>query len=293
MARRDPPPSPYLRPSPVAFAHRGGAVLWPENTMVAFQGAVDLGYQYIETDLRVTRDGVIVCFHDPTLDRTTDGAGHLTDLSFDELMALDAGYRFTPDGGKTYPWRGRGVQVPTLEEALEIHPNLRLNIEIKQGEPAMEQALWDELDRLDAHDRVLVAAEHDAYVHRFRSLRARRLPTSAGVRAGARFFLGLHTGLHRFEQYPYDALQVPPSWRGLRIVTPALVEVAHAHGLAVHVWTIDDPEEMRRLLDLGVDGIMTDRPDLLRDVFRERGLRLGEDAMGDGYDAPPDDLQPS
>jgi glycerophosphoryl diester phosphodiesterase len=264
---------PYLAPTPIAFAHRGGLALWPENTLVAFRGAVELGFRYIETDLHVTRDGVIVCFHDPTLMRTTDGAGRLKDLTLEELRGLDAGHRFTPDGGETYPYRGQGITVPTLEEALALHPDLRLNVEMKQREPRMEALLWQEIDRLEAHDRLLVAAEHDPLVHRFRALRPHHwMPTSPGIRGVVRFWAGVRSGLHRYEDYPFDALQVPVSYQRLVVVDRAFIEAAHAHALQVHVWTIDDPTEMRRLLDLGVDGIMTDRPDVLREVFDERGL---------------------
>ncbi|HEY8432136.1 MAG TPA: glycerophosphodiester phosphodiesterase [Sandaracinaceae bacterium] len=259
----------YLR-SPIAFAHRGGAALWPENTLAAFEGALALGYRYIETDVRMTRDGKIVCFHDETLERTTNGRGRVADIDYADLARLDAGHRFSPDGHE-FPFRGQGLRVPTLEEALALHPDLRLNIEIKQRTPAMERALWEEIDRLDAHERLLVAAAHDPLVHRFRALRPDRpMPTSPGVRGVLRFWMAVRTGLCRFDRYPFAALQVPPTFRGLTIVDRAFVEAAHAHGIHVHVWTIDDPAEMRRLLDLGVDGVMTDRPDLLRDVMIER-----------------------
>src|SRR5690606_28121624 len=162
-----------LGTSPIAFAHRGGAALWPENTLAAFEGALALGYRYIETDVRMTRDGKIVCFHDETLERTTNGRGRVADIDYAELARLDAGHRFSPDG-RTFPFRGQGLRVPTLEEALALHPDLRLNIEIKQRTPAMERALWDEIDRLDAHERLLVAAAHDPLVHRFRALRPGR-----------------------------------------------------------------------------------------------------------------------
>lgn len=266
--------SPYLR-SPVAIAHRGGAGLWPENTNTSFEGALGLGFRYIETDLHVTRDGAIVCFHDATLERTTEAVGRVKDLSLAELQGLDAGYRFTTDGGRTYPFRGQGCVAPTLEEALGLHPELCLNVEMKQREPAMEERLWEEIDRLEAHDRLLVAAEYDPLVHRFRRCRPDSwMPTSPGTRGVLRFWAGVRTGLWRFDSYPFDALQVPPSYQGLRVVDRAFVNAAHAKGLHVHCWTIDAPDEMHRLLDLGVDGVMTDRPEVLCEVFEERGLPL-------------------
>lgn len=263
----------YLGKTPIAFAHRGGAALWPENTRVAFEGALGLGYRYIETDVHITKDGRIVCFHDDTLERTTDGRGPIAALTLHELKKLDAGYRFTPDGGRTHPFRGQGITVPTLEEALALHPELRLNLEIKPRRAYMERALWEELERLGAHERVLVAAAYDPCVHRFRALRpSMSLPTSPGMRGVLRFWAGVRTGLGRFDRYPYQALQVPPTYRGLTVVDRPFVEAAHRHGLHVHVWTIDEPREMERLLDLGVDGVMTDRPDLLKKVMQARGL---------------------
>ncbi|MBZ0117502.1 MAG: glycerophosphodiester phosphodiesterase [Sandaracinaceae bacterium] len=263
----------YLR-RPVAFAHRGGAALWPENTLEAFRFAIEIGFRYIETDLHTTRDGHVVCFHDATVDRTTDGVGRVHELDLAELKALDAGYRFTDDG-RTFPFRGRGFTTPTLEEALALHPNLRLNVEIKQRAPAMEEILWSAIDALGAHDRILVAAEHDALAERFRALRpGSPVPTSAGVRGVLRFWIGARTGLHRVERYPFQALQVPVSYAGLPIVDARFIAAAHAHGLHVHVWTIDEESEMHRLLELGADAIMTDRPDRLAAVFHARGLSL-------------------
>ncbi len=259
-----------LGTSPIAFAHRGGAALWPENTLAAFEGALSLGYRYIETDVHITKDGRIVCFHDETLDRTTSGKGPLAALTLEELRELDAGYGFMKDG--EHPFRGKGLKVPTLEEALALDPGLHLNLEIKPHHAKMERALWEEIDRLDAHDRVLVAAAHDRCVHRFRALRPRAsMPTSPGIRGVLRFWFGVRTGLARYDRYAFQALQVPPTYRGLTVVDRAFVDAAHRHGVHVHVWTIDDPLEMERLLDLGVDGVMTDRPDLLKDVMQARG----------------------
>jgi glycerophosphoryl diester phosphodiesterase len=260
----------YLGRSPIAFAHRGGALLWPENTLEAFENVVALGFRYIETDLHMTKDGAIVCFHDSTLDRTTDGRGRLCDHTLAELRALDPGYRFARGGD--YPFRGKGLSIPTLEQALALHPDLRLNVDIKQAAPSMIDALWAEIDRLDAHERLLVASVEDRLVHDFRAIRPmKRMPTSPGIRGVLRFWAGVRTGLGRFERYGYDALQVPATYRGVTVVDRTFVEEAHAHGLHVHVWTIDEREEMERLLDLGVDGLMTDRPDVLKRVLVARG----------------------
>lgn len=257
---------------PIAFAHRGGAELWPENTLHAFQGAIDLGIRYIETDLHTTRDGVIVCFHDPLLERTTDGRGLLCEKTLDELRRLDAGWCWTRDG-RTFPFRGAGLTIPTFEEALALHPDVRFNVEIKQREPDMVGRLWRFIEERSLHDRVLVAAADDAVGDAFRRICGGRVRTSPGVAGVRRFFAAVHTRTHRLLGFDFDALQVPhchPDHRWLRVVTRRFVEAAHHHGIQVHVWTIDRPEEMEALLDLGVDGIMSDRPDILVDVLAER-----------------------
>ncbi len=255
---------------PIAFAHRGGAALWPENTLEAFQGALDLGFRHIESDVHMTRDGHIVCFHDATLDRTTNGTGLLRDLTLSELKRLDAGHRFSPDGQR-FPFRGRGITVPTLAEALELSPKAMLNLEIKQRVPALDERLWQTLEHQDALDRVLIAAAFDPLVDRFRKRRsAVTLPTSPGARGVLRFWAGVKTGRHP-RRYSFDALQVPARFGPLQVVEPKLIAAAHARGIQVHVWTVDTPEEMNRLFDLGVDGVMTDRPDLLAGVMRARG----------------------
>ncbi len=256
----------------IAFAHRGGAALWPENTLRSFEGAIGLGFRYIETDLRATRDGVIVCFHDPTLERTTDGRGRLADLTLDELRALDAGWTFTEDG-RTYPFRGQGLRVPTFDEALALHADVRFNVEIKPRVPDLVGPLWRFIEERGIHDRVLVAAADDRVGDAFRRLCRGRVRTSPGFAGVRRFWAAAHTGLHRVMSFDFDALQVPachPDRPWLKVVTRRFVEAAHHHGIHVHVWTVDDPEEMRRLVALGVDGIMTDRPDLLVDVLGKR-----------------------
>jgi glycerophosphoryl diester phosphodiesterase len=261
------PAVPYLDTGQIGFAHRGGAALWPENTLHAFQGAIDLGIRYIETDLHLTRDGVVVCIHDARVDRTTDGVGLVRDLDLAELRALDAGYRFTPDG-QSFPFRGKGHRVPMLVELLDL--GAYVNAEIKQREPAMEQAVWRVIAEHDVRDRVLIAAAHDPLGERFRAVRRSHVPTSAGIRGVLRFMLGVRSRWHA--RYAFEALQIPETYRGIRVLDRALIRDAHERGIAVHVWTIDDEAKMHALYDLGVDGVMTDRPDVLTRVMRERGL---------------------
>ena len=209
--------------------------------------------------------------HDPLLERTTDGAGAVRERTLAEVQALDAGYHFTaPDGG--HPWRGRGVRVPTLDELLAAHPGAPLNIEVKQDEPAIEAAVLAALDRHQARDRTLLAAEHAPIMSRIRAA-APDMLTSCSAAEVADFVFRLRDGQLEGWAAPGFALQVPPSYEGIPIVTAESVAAAHRHGLEVHVWTIDDPAEMDALLDLGVDGIMTNLPALGVDVFRRRGLR--------------------
>jgi len=263
------PKRPFLEGArPLAFAHRGGSKLWPENTMVAFQGAVQLGCRYLETDLRTTRDGVLVTIHDETLDRISDGSGPVHALTLTELKRLDAGYRFSPDGGQTFPFRGKEVTVPTLAEVVQAFPDICLNLEIKQKEPSLVEALVTFIEEQDAHDRILVGSFHDRMLKEFRRRTGGRVATSAASWEARLFWLASRLGLTRFLRLPYDALQVPPRQGPLPVVDRRFVQAAHRLGIQVHVWTVDESEEMRRLLNLGVDGLMSDRPDLLLDVLR-------------------------
>jgi glycerophosphoryl diester phosphodiesterase len=263
---------PYLHSAPATpFAHRGGARLWPENTLLAFQGALDLGIRYIETDVHLTRDGQIVVFHDHRLERTTDGTGFVRDHTLAELERLDAGYRFSPDG-KAYPQRASGVRIPTLAEAIALDPSLRLNIEIKERAGGLPAALFRFIEHEALHERVLVAAFEHALIREFRALARGSVATSASQREVIAFWLAVRARSVRFLPIGYDALQVPVRHGRLEVVEPRFIGAAHARDLAVHVWTIDDPAEMRRLAALGVDGIMSDRPDLLYQTLAEPAL---------------------
>lgn len=258
-------------PRPLRIAHRGGAAKWPENTLVSFQGALDLGYRHVETDTHMTRDGHLVLFHDATLERTTNGFGHVQDRSLKELKELDAAYRFTLDGGVTHPFRGQGITIPTIDEALALSCDLKLNLELKQEAPDMTRPMWRFIEERGLHDRVLVASAHDSVGRRFRRLCRGSVATSPGVRGILGFWLAVRSGTHKLLRFPFDALQVPPSHGPLTVVDEAFVAAAHHHGIEVHCWTINDAPEMRRLAALGVDGLMTDEPTLLLDTMGSLG----------------------
>jgi len=257
-------------PAPIAIAHRGGADEAPENTLPAFASAVAMGYRYVETDAHVTRDGVVVAFHDPRLDRVTDRTGMIADLDIAQVRAADAGYTFTADGGRTFPFRGRGVEVPRLEDLLERWAGLRVNVDPKSdGCVAPLAAL---LERLGAWDRVCIGSFSDRRLRRIRALSRGRACTSMGPHAVVVARAASVAG--RMPRQGADCVQVPPRRGRIRIVTARFVAAAHRAGLPVHVWTINDERAMHELLDLGADGLMTDRPRLLRGVLADRRLTL-------------------
>jgi glycerophosphoryl diester phosphodiesterase len=274
-------------PLPLTFAHRGGAGLWPENTMEAFRGAIALGCSHLETDLRVTRDGVIVVMHDARLERTTDGSGEVSAYTLAELERLDAGYHFSPDG-KSFPWRGKGLRIPAFSELVAASPDVCFNVEIKErGAFDLPRLLVSFLETHGIIDRVIVAAERHELGRDFRRLSGERVPTSASRRECLQFWLASRARLTGLLRLSYQALQIPVRAGNVTLVTPDLVDAAHRAGLAVHVWTIDDGAEMARLLDLGVDGLMSDYPDRLRSVVLQRARAARAAAFGDSRPSRP------
>jgi glycerophosphoryl diester phosphodiesterase len=209
----------------------------------------------------------LVCFHDSSLERTTNGHGDVRDRTLAELQRFDAAHNFIEDG--SYSFRGAGARIPTLEEALELDPPLHYNLEIKPEDPAVARRLWEFIEHHGVHDRVLVASEHDEVTDAFRTHSRGRVATSPGRKGALRFWARVLTGTWRHAMFPFDALQIPPSVRGINVITPRFVEAAHHHGIQIHVWTIDDPLEMVELLAAGVDGLMTDLPDVLLEVLAE------------------------
>lgn len=247
----------YLDQPFVALAHRGFSRDGLENSMAAFQAAVDLGFRYLETDAHATRDGVAVALHDDALDRTTDAHGLVRDLPWREVRRARIG----------------GVEpVPLLEDLLGTFPDARVNIDVKEDAAVFPVA--EVIERTRAHDRVLVAsfsaARRRATVRRL----SRPVATSAALGEIARFLgaarLGMPLGWLRRQ---VDCLQVPSGQGPLVVVDERTVAAAHRADLPVHVWTVNEPDEMRRLLDLGVDGLISDRADVLAEVLAERGLR--------------------
>ncbi|WP_242633304.1 glycerophosphodiester phosphodiesterase [Arthrobacter sp. S39] len=255
-------PSPFLLNAgrPVALAHRGFSREGLENSMAAFRAAVDLGYRYLETDVHTTSDGVLVLFHDETLDRVTDGVGRISELTAAEVAVARI---------------GGGEPVPLFDELVAAFPGIRLNLDVKDWNSV--RSLAAAVERHGLHDQVLVASFSDRRRRAVLKLLSRPVASSAGIATNTLFFLLRPlppAWLRRLLRAPLkdvQALQVPVRYGGFRVVTAGYVGRANALGLKVHVWTINDPAEMRRLLDLGVDGIVTDRADLLKQVLLERG----------------------
>jgi glycerophosphoryl diester phosphodiesterase len=258
-------------PVPIAFAHRGGAGDHPENTMAAFRAAVAMGYRYLETDAHVTRDGTVVAFHDNVLERVTDRRGRIAELTAAELAEADAGYWYSPDGGRTHPHRGRGARIPRLSELIEEWPDTLLNIDTKSD--GVVEPLAGLLRRMGVLDRVCVGSFSDDRLRRFRALVGDGVCTSMGPRAVACARVASLTG--RIPRLGAACIQLPVRQGVFTMVEPVMVRAAHRSRLAVHVWTIDDAAEMERLLDLGVDGIMTDTLGTLREVLERRGAWHG------------------
>ncbi|HEY6582204.1 MAG TPA: glycerophosphodiester phosphodiesterase [Rubrobacter sp.] len=256
---------------PVNLAHRGASASAPENTLEAFRLAVESGAGGLELDVHLTRDGHVVVIHDPTLNRTTDGSGAVANMTLDELRESDAGHNFSPDNGNALSYRGLGLRIPTLAEVLREFPGVAVNIDMKADRPGIEAAVLDVLREADAERRALVVSSRRSAVRRFRRISGGRISTGASRWETGVFYLLSNLRLDRLLRPAYDALQVPVRHRGIPLVTRRFVISAHERNVRVDAWTINETDEMRRLLDLGVDVIVTDRPETLAEVLRESG----------------------
>lgn len=247
------------------MGHRGSPFRSPENTLASYRAAVEEAAG-IELDVHLTRDGHPVVMHDPVVDRTTDGSGPIAEKTLQEIQGLDAGH-----GAKA---NGRSP-VPTLAEVLEEFPDVAVNIDIKERDrPGAEAAVLGVLREADACGRVLVASARHAVLRRFRRLAGGEVATGASRFEIGVFLLLSSLRLERLARPGYAALQVPARYGPLRLVTPRFIGAAHRCGVRVDVWTIDEPGEMRSLLDLGVDAVITNRPDVLAGVLGERGQAI-------------------
>ncbi len=261
-----------MRPSfpgrkPRLFGHRGAAGVAPENTLPSFRRALADGVDVFELDVHATRDGEVVVLHDPLLDRTTDATGPVATMTYAEVARSDAGWRFTPDGGATFPFRGQGIRVPRLRDLLAEFPEIPLNIEIKVPGDALRDAVVAMVRA--ARAPIVLAAEHDVIMQSIRQA-APDVPTSLAAGEVAAFIGALGEGRAPIWPVGAVALQIPPAFGDITLVSPETVAAAHALGAEVHVWTINDAAEAARLLELGCDAIMTDVPHVIAPLVRQR-----------------------
>jgi glycerophosphoryl diester phosphodiesterase len=239
------------------FAHRGASGLLPENTLEAFRAGLEAGATHLELDVHGSRDGAIVVFHDATLERTTDSVGNVRDMTLAELRGVDAGHGFRDARGKR-PYAEHDIRIPTFEEVLSEFADVPLNVEIKQDEPAIEEETIALIRRFGGSARVLLAAEHQPIMDRLR--KRYDGPTGFTADEALDFYLCSIEGRWAGYRPPGQALQVPPRYGEVDVVTPRLVAAAKHVGVEVHVWTINDVETARELLAMGVDGLMSDLP---------------------------------
>ena len=256
-----------LGDQPLVIAHRGGKGLWPENSLFAFQRASALGVNMLEMDLHLSSDGELVVIHDRTLERTTDGEGPVAALSLTQLQALDAGYRWSADGGQSYPYRGQGIRIPSFAEVLEGFPDTPKVIEIKVADVGMEALLCDALEAHQQRDLVIVGSFYDRSLQLFRE-QCPGVATSAGP-GSVRLLVALNwLGLGSLLSPSYQALQIPEQHDGLLIASPRMLKTAAQRGLNVQLWTINEQPDMHRLLDLGAHALITDYPDRALQALR-------------------------
>jgi len=253
-------------PRPWVIAHQGGDGLWPGDTLYAMEQAAALGVDVLEMDMHSTADGVLVMMHDDTVDRTTNGTGAINDMTLDELKALDAGYDWSDDDGLTFPFRDQGVTVPTLEEIFTVFPDYRMNIEIKQALPSISEPFCKMIRDYHMEDQVLVASFDQKVLKEFRE-DCPEVATSTGESEVITLFVLSKLFLENAYSPSAGGTQVPETRSGLTVLTERFVNAAHNRSMEVHAWTINDQDDQQRLLQMGLDGIITDRPDLLMELL--------------------------
>ena len=268
----------------LAIAHRGGAGLWPENTLFAFRNATKMGVDALEFDVHATRDGELVVIHDATVERTTDGSGRVDEMTWEALRELDAGYRWTGDGA-SFPFRGMGLRVPSLEEVLTALPDTRMIIELKEVSETARARFSEVIAKSPYPERKVIASFQSETVRYIRENNP-GIATSSTAGEVLRFWVLNSLGLGFAFVPGGETMQVPPRFQDLTLVSTRFVSGAHRHNVDVYVWTINEEADMKRHVDHGVDGIMTDYPDRLLQVLG-RGPALGETDSGEGEEATP------
>ena len=244
----------------------------PENTLLSFQRAMEEGAEYLELDVHGTLEGEVVIIHDATVKRTTNGRGRVSRKSLKDLKALDAGYRFSRDRGNSYPYRGQDIRIPALKEIFDALPQARLIIEIKQIRPTIVKKVIETARQAHKEEAVLLATENDQIMNEIRrELQTSKLSIATGFSYGeVAAFMGWLAGGKTSDYLPSgQAFQIPCEYNGMTLVNELTLRAAHDLGLEMFVWTVNETEQMRRLLKLGADGIITDYPARLRDLVAE------------------------
>lgn len=260
---------------PLIIAHGGAKLLYPENTMIAFDGSAKIGVDILEMDILITKDGVLVAHHDETIDRMSDGKGKVSEYTYQELLGFNFGYGFKDLSGQ-YSYRNSHVEIPTVEEIIQKHQYTPMVIELKnKGELGYRAAeeLKALIDKYGIQDSVMVASFHDDVLKHFKRVADNSIKTSTSSKETAKFVI-MNLGLVDLFYFGNDsALQIPLKHSGIPLDRKGLIRSAHRRNMAVHYWTINDKEQMRRLINLGADGIITDRPDIMKELLREIGFR--------------------
>ena len=263
---------PYFNPDKfLVIAHRGGRSLGPESTLYTFRKALKLGVDVLEMDVRNTSDGQLVILHDDSVNRTTNATGPVENYTLAELKKLNAAYRWTPDNGQTFPLRNMGVEIPTLVEVFNEFPEAKMNLEIKDSQSSTIHSLCRLIRRHQMTHNVMVASFDADSLKDFRS-RCPQVATSAGSSEALLFFGLQKVYLEAAYSPEAQALQVPETLRDLQIVSKRFIKAAHDRNLRVHVWSVNDVNGMKRLLELGVDGIMTDYPQRLLELLKKQQI---------------------
>ncbi|MGD8584439.1 MAG: glycerophosphodiester phosphodiesterase [Chloroflexota bacterium] len=252
-------------PRPWVIAHQGGDGLWPGDTMFAFEHADELGVDVLEMDVHSTADGALVLMHDDTVDRTTDGSGLISDMTLAQIKELDAGYNWTDDD-QTYPFRGQGITVPTLDEVFDAFPEQLFNIEIKQAEPSITEPFCAKIREYELVNQVFVASFDQEALDEFRQV-CPEVATSTGETDGIKLLVPSFVWLETIHSPRAQVVQTPEEYFGMSVLRQRTVDAAHNRGMEMHAWTINETEDMARLLALGLDGIITDRPDRMLELL--------------------------
>ena len=269
----------------LVIAHRGGAGLWPENTLFAFRNAIGIGADALEFDVHATSDGELVVIHDATVDRTTDGSGRVDEMTWEALRSLDAGYRWTDDDGASFPFRGMGLRVPSLEEVLNALPDTRMIIELKDVPETARARFSEAIAKSPYPERKVLASFQSESVRYFRDNNP-GIATSSTVGEVLRFWVLNSMGLGFAFVPGGETMQVPPRSMNLPLVTSGFVSGAHRHNVDIYVWTINREADMRNHITQGADGIITDYPDRLLQVLG-RGPDPREPDTGEGEAPSP------